>query len=104
MRTFTVNEKEYNAKPFDFNMICDFEDMGVSLKAGGTATIRCYLALCSGMSLEEAGKELSEHFVKFENFDSINETMANEMEESDFFQTLVKGVVSKLKEKKSGKK
>ena len=104
MRTFTVNEKEYNAKPFDFNMICDFEDMGVSLKAGGTTTIRGYLALCSGMTLEEAGKELSEQFVKFENFDSINEAMAKEMDESDFFQALVKGVVKRITESKGKKK
>lgn len=104
MRTFIVNDKEYNAKPFDFNMICDFEDMGVALKAGGTTTIRGYLALCGNMTLEEAGKELSEQFIKYENLDSINEAMGTEMEESDFFQTLVKGVVSKLKEKRTAKK
>lgn len=98
MRKFTVNEKEYNAKPFDFNMICDFEDMGVALKPGSTAAIRGYLALCGNMTLEEAGKEISEHFVKFSNLDSINEAMAKEMEESDFFQALVKGVVKKIKE------
>lgn len=103
MRTFTVNDKEYNAKPFDFNMICDFEDMGVALKAGGTTTIRGYLALCGNMTLEEAGKELSEQFVKYENFDSINETMGEEMGDSDFFQALVKGVVKKVKEKKAKK-
>ena len=103
MRKFTVNEKEYVAKPFDFNMICDFEDMGVALKPGGTATIRGYLALCGNMSLEEAGKEISEHFIKFENLDSINEAMGAEMGESDFFQKLVQGVVTKLKEKKNKK-
>ena len=98
-----INDKEYNAKPFDFNMICDFEDMGVALKAGGTTTIRGYLALCGNMTLEEAGKELSEQFVKYENFDSINEAMGEEMGDSDFFQALVKVVVKKVKEKKAKK-
>lgn len=103
MRTFTVNDKEYNAKQFDFNMICDFEDMGVALKAGSTTTIRGYLALCGNMSLEEAGNELSEQFIKYENFDSINEAMGEEMGDSDFFQALVRGVVKKVKEKKAKK-
>ena len=31
MRTFTVNEKSYKAKDFDFNLVCDLEDMGISL-------------------------------------------------------------------------
>lgn len=103
MRTFEVNGKTYNAKPFDFNMICDFEDMGVALKPGGTATIRGYLALCGNMSLEEAGKEISEHFIANENLDSINEAMGAEMGDSDFFQKLVKGVVKKIKEEKTEK-
>ena len=90
MRTFEVNGKKYNARPFDFNMICEFEEMGVALKAGGTTTIRGYLALCGNMSLEDAGKELSEHFVKEKSFDSISKAMAAEMESSDFFLALVK--------------
>ena len=28
--TFKINEKEYKAKPFDFNTVCDLEDMGFS--------------------------------------------------------------------------
>lgn len=104
MRTFTVNEKEYKAKPFDFNMVCEFEEMGVALKPGGTATTRCYLALCGNMSLEEAGVELSAHFVKFGEMDSIQEALGKEMDESDFFQALVKGVAKKIKEKKTEKK
>ena len=35
MKTFKVNEKEYVAKPFDFNLICDLEDMGISLQDAG---------------------------------------------------------------------
>ena len=30
--TFTVNGKTYKAKPFDFNMVCDLEDMGISMQ------------------------------------------------------------------------
>ncbi len=31
MNTFTINEKEYKAKPFDFEMVCDLEDMGIEI-------------------------------------------------------------------------
>ena len=99
MKTFEVNGKKYNAKPFDFNMICEFEEIGVALKAGGTTTIRGYLAICSGMSLEDAGKELSEHFVKEKNLDSISKAMAEEMEKSDFFLALIEGAAEKNAEK-----
>ena len=31
MKRFKINGKEYVAKSFDFNLICDLEDMGVSI-------------------------------------------------------------------------
>ena len=30
-KSFTVNGVTYTAKPFTYNVICDLEDMGVSL-------------------------------------------------------------------------
>ena len=27
-RFFTINDKRYQAKPFDFNTVCDLEDNG----------------------------------------------------------------------------
>ena len=94
MNTFTVNGTEYNAKPFDFNLVCDLEDMGVSLEEMGKkkmSMVRAYFGLCAGKDSEFAGKELNAHFVGGGKFDGVIEVMNKEMEISDFFQTLIKG-------------
>ena len=33
MKNFTINRKVYKAKEFDFNLVCDLEDEGISLEA-----------------------------------------------------------------------
>ena len=94
MNTFTINGTEYKAKPFDFNLICDLEDMGISLEEMGNkkmSMIRAYFAICVGKGSEFAGKELNAHFVGGGKFENIVEAMNKEMEISDFFQTLIKG-------------
>lgn len=93
MNTFTVNGTEYKAKPFDFNLVCDLEDMGVSLEEMGNkkmSMVRSYFALCAEKSNEFAGKELNAHFVGGGKFEDIVEVMSKEMEISDFFQALTK--------------
>ena len=55
-------QKEYEAKEFDFNLICDLEDMGISLDAAAEKTmnlIRAYISFCIGKG-KEHGQELSE--------------------------------------------
>ena len=72
MKTFNVNGKEYKARAFDFNLMCDFEDMGISIAEMTNkpmSVIRAYFALCTGKGKEFAGKE---------------------MEKSDFFRSLIK--------------
>ena len=32
MKNFTINRKVYKAKEFDFNLVCDLEDEGISLE------------------------------------------------------------------------
>lgn len=47
MKKFKLNGKEYEAKEFDFNLICDLEDMGISLDAAAEKTmnlIRAYIS------------------------------------------------------------
>lgn len=93
MNTFTVNGTEYKAKPFDFNLVCDLEDMGVSLEEMGKkrmSMVRAYFAICTGKGNEFAGKELNAHFVGGGKFEDIVEAMNKEMEISDFFQALSK--------------
>lgn len=93
MNTFTVNGTEYTAKPFDFNLVCDLEDMGVSLEKAGKkpmSMVRAYFGLCAGRGKEYAGKELEEHIIGGGKFDEIMTAMSDEMEKSDFFRNLSK--------------
>lgn len=101
MKTFTVNGKEYNAKAFDFNLICDLEDMGISLdeaKKKPMSLVRAYFGLCAGKGKEYAGKEMEAHVIGGGSFENIMKTMSDEMEKSDFFLKL-----SQTKEEKAAK-
>ena len=91
MNTFTVNGKEYKAKPFDFNLVCDLEDMGISLEQAGNkpmSMVRAYFGLCTGKGKEYAGNELEAHIIGGGKFDDIMTAMQDEMEKSDFFRNL----------------
>ena len=91
MKTFTVNGKEYKAKAFDFNMMCDFEDMGISIEDMGKkpmAVVRAYFALCAGRGKDFAGKEMEAHLINGGSFDDVVSAMSEEMEKSDFFHAL----------------
>lgn len=93
MRKFTINGKRYDAKPFDFNTVCDLEDNGVSLtqmKEKPMSMVRAYFALCYGGSREDAGKEIQSHVLAGGNFNDLYKVMGDEMNESDFFQALNK--------------
>ena len=90
-RTFTVNNKLYKAKPFDFNLLCDLEDQGLSLEdieRKPMSLIRTYVAFCGNIDKERAGKEIESHVVSGGNFDAVTEVLAAEMEDSGFFQAL----------------
>lgn len=91
MNTFIVNGTQYNAKPFDFNLVCDLEDMGISLEEAGRkpmSMVRAYFSMCMGKGKEAAGKELEAHIVNGGKFDDIMTAMSDEMEKSDFFRNL----------------
>lgn len=91
MKTFELNGEEYKAKGFDFNLICDLEDMGVSIQdmSGKTMSmIRGYVGICAGITKEEAGKEINQHMIKGGKLDSVMDCITEEMNKSDFFQAL----------------
>lgn len=93
MNTFTVNGTEYKAKAFDFNLVCDLEDMGISLEEASRkpmSMVRAYFGLCVGKGKEYAGKELEAHIIGGGKFDDIMVAMSDEMEKSDFFRNLSK--------------
>lgn len=93
MKTFEVNGKQYKGKEFDFNLVCDLEDMGVTLEdmqKKNLSLIRGYFGLCAGLDRDEAGAELQAHLVSGKKFESLNEAMSDAMEKSDFFRALGK--------------
>lgn len=93
MSMFVINGKEYKSKPFDFNFICDLEDMGISLEQAGNkpmSMVRAYFGLCAGKCKEYAGKEMEAHIIGGGTFDDIMTAMSDEMEKSDFFHNLNK--------------
>lgn len=106
-KTFTVNGKEYRAKAFDFNLVCDLEDMGIDVfKANKKpiATARAYFALCVGEDKEYAGKEMEEHLIKGGSLNDVINAMMEEMDSSDFFRNLAKKEEQETTENTSKKK
>ena len=94
MRTFTINKVTYTASLFDFNMVCELEDRGISLEKAQErplSMMRAYLAVSSGMSDDEAGNEIQKHLINGGEINDILDVIRKEMEESDFFQALSKG-------------
>lgn len=93
MRKFKLNGKEYNAKWFSFNTVCDLEDCGFSMEdmqKKPMSMVRAYLSICLNTSLESAGKEMEEHIISGGDFEKIMEVITNEMNDSDFFRNLNK--------------
>lgn len=91
MNTFKVNGIEYKAKPFDFNTVCDLEDMGITLNSMSgkdLSLVRAYFCICSGLSKEKAGKEIEQQFIKYGEMNEISEALNKEVENSDFFRSL----------------
>lgn len=104
MKTFNVNGKEYKAKAFDFNLICDLEDMGISMEEVGNkpmSVLRAYFGLCAGKGKEFAGKEMEAHIIGGGTFDDVMTAMSDEMEKSDFFRSLNKTAETKTAESTS---
>lgn len=97
MKKFKINGKNIESKEFNFNLICDMEDLGFSIAdiaKKPTSAVRAYLALCMDISLDEAGKEIEEHMINGGTLNSLMSAMSYEMKASDFFQALSKGATA----------
>lgn len=89
VKKFTVNGKEYTAKEFDYNLMCDMEDIGFNIDDIAEkpfSALRGYFALCKGCTLKTAGKEISEHLGNGGTVDEILEVMTEKLNNSDFFR------------------
>lgn len=60
MKNFTINRKVYKAKEFDFNLVCDLEDEGISLEVmqdKPMSMMRAYFGICAGIGRSAARKK-----------------------------------------------
>ena len=90
-KLFNLNGKSYKAKEFDFNLLCDLEEQGLSLEdidKKPMSLIRTYLSFCGGISKEQAGKEIESHLENGGKFDDVVEVMSEQMNNSGFFRSL----------------
>lgn len=92
---FELNGIKYEAKEIGFNEVADLQDMGVDLfgSRNALASVRGYVAICMGVTLEEAGKEIEKEIVSngVKIADLITEIatlMTEKVAESDFFRTI----------------
>lgn len=91
MNTFTLNGNTVTAREFDFNLMVQLDDYGVSIQDAGAkpmAFIRAYVALCLNRSLDEAGQVINDHIVNGGNFDDLLQVINKELENSGFFRAL----------------
>lgn len=107
---FTINKKRYEAKEFDFNLICDLQDMGVNMldirdiKKSSLLTVRSYVALCMDVDPELAGSEINQHVINGGDISEIMDVFQKMMSESSFFQALGQGEEEETSEKSAKKK
>lgn len=102
-----INGKDYIAKDFDLNAICDLEEMGVSLEDFSKkpmSFMRGYVAICANRDAEYAGAEIEQHIIDGGKFDKIAETIAQKVEESGFFRSLNQTAEQETSTGKSKKK
>ena len=93
-KIFNVNGKSYKAKEFNFNLLCDLEEQGLSLEdidRKPMSLIRTYLAFCGNLTKEQAGKEIEYHLENGGRFDDVVNVMSQQMQDSGFFRSLNKG-------------
>lgn len=93
IKTFEVNKKIYEAKDFNFNLLCDLEEQGLSLdeiERKPMSLVRIYFMFCARLSKEDAGKEIEAHIEQGGEFNDIVSIISEKMQESGFFRSLNK--------------
>ena len=105
--TFVVNGVTYVAKPFDFDMVCELEDMGVTFERIDKmpmSLIRAYFAICAETDKEQASALIQNHMIHGGKLEDVTNAMGKEMENSDFFRALSKDEEQTSTESKRKKK
>lgn len=89
VKKIEVNGKKYTAKEFDYNLMCDMEEIGFNIDdiaEKPASALRGYVALCKGCSLKTAGDEITKHMANGGDIDEILAIMTEKVENSDFFR------------------
>ena len=96
-RLLTLNGKSYKAAEFDLNLICDFEERGISLEDIGKkmfSVVRQYVAASMGVEPYVAGKEITTFIENGGEFEYIANVMDSAINDSGFFRTPPKSKTS----------
>lgn len=93
MKKFELNGKKYTVVPMTFNTVCSLEEQGISLEEFSNkklSFLRAYVAIAANIDADEAGIEIERHLKEGGNLNGIYELIGEQIEESDFFQSLAK--------------
>lgn len=83
-KLLNLNGKTYKPAEFDVNLVCDFEENGISLDDIDNkmfSVLRAYVAASVGCDLKTAGKLMTDS-----NLEDIAEVMTMAMDDSGFFR------------------
>jgi len=90
---FALNDKEYESRPFDFEMMCELEERGFESENIGVKQnmlfMREVFAIWSGLSRKEAMKEINEQIVNKKTIGEFSEVLNKEMDNSDFINAIL---------------
>ena len=104
---FTVNGTEYDGAKYNFNTHCALSEMGVNpleIRKRPESVARAYFAISSGLTVEEAGDEIEQHIINGGDLSEIVIALLKEMDQSDFFRSIVQKTKSEDKPKRVRRK
>lgn len=94
-KEITVNGKVYPAVEVTFNVLCDMDEMGVSIEDLDPKHIlrflRAYVAVCMKKTPEEAGEEIGAHVANGGNIEELVTAMTEAFNDGGFFRTQPEG-------------
>lgn len=102
MDYFVLNGNRIKAADFDFNLVADLEENGVSMSQIGKKiipAIRVYVSRCTGFDVETAGQLINQHMVSGGNLEEVIKMFNKKADESDFFRAISKTEETNLIEK-----
>ena len=107
MKTVKINGNNYPILTLDVNMLCDLEDMGISMNEMQTKAfsfIRAIVSIWMGVDPKKAGREIELHLMNGGTLEEIMDAVKDSMENSDFFRNLSKTTAEETPTDKSEKK